>query len=121
MTDKGKEESDGTDLDPYEINFLPEFRKAKGPEKPFMNKHGVVIGDHEYESDNSPLHNWSKDTDPFIMAGDQWVHPFKDIGFHTEANRNYFERGIPPKGGIFMHPSKDVAYEVNLNQPDEEQ
>jgi hypothetical protein len=97
-------------LDPFEIEFLPQFRKGRGPEEPFVNEHGVIIGDHEYDSPESPLNNWSKDMDPSIMAGDEWVHPFKDIGFHTQENRDYFEKGISPQGGIFMHPDKDVAY-----------
>jgi hypothetical protein len=101
---------DDPDLDPFEINFLPEFREGRGPREPFVNEYGVVIGDHLYESPESPLQHWDKDTDPAIMAGDQWVHPFKDIGFRTEENRNYFERGIPPQSGIFMHADKDVAY-----------
>lgn len=111
---------DRSDLDPFEINFLPEFREGRGPREPFVNSHGVVIGDHVYESPESPLEQWSRDTDPSIMAGDEWVHPFKDIGFQTEENREYFERGIPPQGGMFMHPDKDVAYEMNLENADGE-
>lgn len=107
-------------LDPYEIEFLPEFRQGRGPEKPFINEYGVVIGDHMYDSPESPLNNWTVDTDPEIMAGDEWVHPFKDIGFHTEENRDLFEKGIPPQGGMFMHPDKDAAYEANLEGYDGE-
>lgn len=108
---------DQNELDPFEINFLPEFREGRGPEEPFVNEYGVVIGDHMYESDHSPLQNWDENTDPAIMAGDQWVHPFKDIGFQTEENRDYFEKRIPYKGGIFTHPDKDVAYETTLENP----
>ncbi|MBB3113004.1 hypothetical protein FHS18_005106 [Paenibacillus phyllosphaerae] len=97
-------------LDPFEIEFLPEFRSGRGPEAPFVNSHGVVIGDHDYVSAQSPLENWSIETDPAVMAGDEWVHPFKDIGFQTDENRDYFERGIAPKGGIFMHPDKNTGY-----------
>lgn len=111
---------DKNELDPFEINFLPEFREGRGPQEPFVNEHGVVIGDYMYESPDSPLQQWDKDTDPAIMSGDQWVHPFKDIGFQTEENRDYFEKGVPFKGGIFMHPDKDVAYEVNLENADGE-
>jgi|HigsolmetaAR203D_1030402.scaffolds.fasta_scaffold00441_13 hypothetical protein len=103
-------------LDPYEINFLPEFREGRGPEEPFINEYGVIIGDHMYQSPNSPLENWSTDTDPEIMSGDQWVHPFKDIGFLTTENREYFEQGIPPQGAQFMHPDKDVAYAATLKE-----
>jgi hypothetical protein len=102
------------ELDPFEINFLPQFRQGRGPKKPFTNQFGVVIGDHEYVSGQSPLEQWTENTDPSIMAGDQWVHPYKDIGFQTEENRDYFEQGIPPKSGIFMHPDKNVAYEYGL-------
>lgn len=129
MTDKKKNEDyehvwkDDPDLDPFEINFLPEFKHGRGPRKPFVNSHGVVIGDHDYSSPHSPLENWSVDTDPAIMAGDEWVHPFKDIGFHTEENRNYFEKGIEPEPGVFLHPDKDVAYEAyrgNAGEKDNE-
>jgi hypothetical protein len=118
---------DKEDLDPFEIEFLPEFEENRGPRQPFVNKYGVLIGDHMYESSNSPLNEWTTNTDPFVMAGDEWVHPFKDIGFQTEENREYFERGIAPQGGRFMHPDKDVAYEPSLEaadgdpQPGEEQ
>jgi hypothetical protein len=107
-------------LDPYEIEFLPEFRKGRGPEQPFVNEFGVVIGDHMYDSPESPLNHWSKDTDPAIMSGDQWVHPFKDIGFHTAENRDLFERGIAPQGGMFMHPDKDVAYGADMEHDADE-
>ena len=109
--------------DPFEINFLPQFLQGRGPRQPFVNEYGVVIGDHMYESSNSPLQQWSKDTDPAVMSGDQWVHPFKDIGFHTEENREYFEEGVAPSGlgSRFMHPDKDVAYEHHLEGYDGEE
>ncbi len=100
-------------LDPYEIQFLPQFRQGRGPREAFINEHGVVIGDHEYESPNSPLNSWSKDTDPAVMAGDEWVHPYKDVGFQTAENRNLFEKGVSPQGGIYMHPTIDAAYEAD--------
>lgn len=103
---------DDPELDPYEINFLPEFRSGRGPRAPFVNSSGVVIGDHMYESPDSPLTNWTADTDPAVMAGSEWVHPYKDIGFLTSENREYFEEGIPPQGGIYTHPDKDAAYEA---------
>ncbi|MFD0696837.1 DUF3905 domain-containing protein [Paenibacillus sp. GCM10027628] len=106
------------DLDPFEINFLPQFKEGRGPHQPFVNEHGVVIGDHNYESENSPLEQWTADTDPDVMAGDEWVHPYKDIGFQTAENRDLFEKGVPPQSGIFMHPDKDVAYEYDLGQSD---
>lgn len=108
------------ELDPFEIDFRPEFQEGRGPREAFVNEHGVVIGDHDYESPQSPLERWSEDTDPAVMAGDEWVHPFKDIGFRTEENREYFEKGVPPKGGIYMHPTHDVAYEDSLENADGE-
>ncbi|MDD9271079.1 DUF3905 domain-containing protein [Paenibacillus sp. GCM10023248] len=98
-------------LDPFEINFLPQFEQGRGPREAFVNEHGVVIGDHEYSSPNSPLEQWTEETDPTVMAGDEWVHPYKDIGFHSAENRDYFEKGIVPQSGIYTHPDKDVSYE----------
>lgn len=94
----GKE--DDPALDPFEISFLPQFKQGRGRREPFVNEYGVVIGDHDYESPNSPLNQWSVDTDPAIMAGDEWVHPFKDIGFQTPENRELFERGIDRKSVV---------------------
>lgn len=79
------------------------------PEDPFVNKHGVVIGDSFYDSPNSPLNQWSKDTDPFVMAGDEWVHPTNDIGWNSEENSELVESNTPPQGSPFMHPTKDVS------------
>lgn len=95
--------SDNSALDPFEIAFRPEYRGNRGPQEPFINQHGVLIGDHEYASTNSPLERWDEETDPAIMAGEEWVHPYKDIGFHTSENRALFERGIRP-ANPFMHP-----------------
>lgn len=109
---------DDPKLDPYEIEFLPQFRRNRGPEAPFVNKHGVTIGDYHYESPQSPLEQWSEDTDPAVMAGEEWIHPFKDIGFHTSGNRDYFEKGIPPQSGIFMHPEQNAGYEYSTSHKD---
>ncbi|TXK82671.1 DUF3905 domain-containing protein [Paenibacillus sp. N3.4] len=100
-----------SDLDPFEINFLPQFEQGRGPHEAFVNEYDVVIGDHDYESANSPLEQWTAETDPVVMAGDGWVHPYKDIGFQSAENRDIFERGIPPQSGIFTHPDKNVAYD----------
>ncbi|EXX86079.1 hypothetical protein BG53_12655 [Paenibacillus darwinianus] len=110
---------DDPELDPYEIEFLPQFRQAQEPRGAFVNVHGVVIGDHLYASPESPLESWSTETDPAVMSGDEWVHPYKDIGFQTEENRDLFEKGIPPEAGIFMHPDKDAAYEANRPRVDD--
>ncbi|MBO9605884.1 MAG: DUF3905 domain-containing protein [Paenibacillaceae bacterium] len=108
-------------LDPFEIEFLPQFRENRGPEAPFVNEHGVVIGDHDYESPQSPLEQWSADTDPAAMAGDQWVHPFKDIGFQSAENRDLFEKGIAPQSGIFMHPDQNTAYGAEPTEATDEE
>lgn len=111
---EGKQQlNDDPALDPYEIEFLPQFRKDRGPEAPFINEFGVVIGDHMYESEASPLEQWSVETDPAVMAGDQWVHPFKDIGFLTSDNRDRFERGVEPEEGNFAHPEHNTASGVD--------
>jgi hypothetical protein len=94
-----------------QTDFLPEFTDEKRDPSPFVNEFGVIIGDGKYNSPQSPLNQWSKDTDPAIMAGDQWVHPYNDIGFNTKENRDYFEKGIVPKGSPFMHPTIDVSYD----------
>lgn len=109
------------ELDPFEIEFRPEFQSGRGPKKPFVNEHGVLIGDHQYDSEQSPLNQWSTDTDPSIMSGDDWVHPYKDVGFQTEENKELFEKGILPGPGQFMHPDKDVAYQAYLSTFDEDE
>ncbi|WP_274652913.1 DUF3905 domain-containing protein [Paenibacillus humicola] len=114
------EGKDNPELDPYEIEFLPEFREGRGPRAPFVNSKDVVIGDHMYDSPNSPLNNWTTETDPETMAGDEWVHPFKDVGFLTDENRNYFEKGIAPQAGVFMHPDKNTSYAAEEADPSED-
>ncbi|WP_082129709.1 DUF3905 domain-containing protein [Aneurinibacillus tyrosinisolvens] len=89
----------------------PDMKESKsGTEAPFVNEFGVIIGDSFYDSPQSPLNNWSKDVDPAIMAGDQWVHPTNDIGWNTEENQDLMEGRVLPKGSPFMHPTKDVSY-----------
>lgn len=100
---------DESELDPFEIEFRPEHRGNRGPREPFVNEHGIVVGDHDYASPDSPLEQWSKDTDPAIMAGAQWVHPYKDIGFRTRENWDLFEKGVAPASSPFMHPTHATA------------
>ncbi|MBY0120947.1 DUF3905 domain-containing protein [Bacillus sp. S/N-304-OC-R1] len=78
-------------------------------EAPFENSHEVIIGDSLYSSENSPLENWSTETDPEIMAGDEWVHPTNDIGWNTSENQDLLERKKKPQGSPFMHPTHDVS------------
>lgn len=95
---------------PHQINS-PDF-KGTGItiQPPFINSQGVVIGDSQYASPNSPLEQWSEDTDPAIMSGDEWVHPTNDIGWNTSENRDLVESKKKPKGYPFMHPTKDVSH-----------
>lgn len=95
---------------PHQIN-APSF-KGTGItiEPPFTNSHGVVIGDSKYSSENSPLENWSTDTDPAIMSGSEWVHPTNDIGWNTSENRELLEKNRNPQAYPFMHPTKDVSH-----------
>ncbi|MGX6442162.1 DUF3905 domain-containing protein [Neobacillus sp. K501] len=94
---------------PHQIN-APSFEDTGiKMEEPFVNEHGVVIGDSLYSSPNSPLENWTEDTDPAIMSGDEWVHPTNDIGWNTPENRELLESKKKPKGYPFMHPTKDVS------------
>lgn len=78
-------------------------------EAPFVNKYGVTIGDSNYASPHSPLENWSVETDPSIMAGDDWVHPTNDIGWNTTENRELLENKRNKQAYPFMHLSKDVS------------
>lgn len=95
---------------PHQIDAPERAEANKELKKPFTNQYGVVIGDSFYDSANSPLNNWSKDVDPVIMAGDQWVHPTNDIGWNTPENQALLEEGYIPQSGQFMHPTKDVSY-----------
>ncbi|GHH98413.1 DUF3905 domain-containing protein [Neobacillus kokaensis] len=110
--EKNKQSTETISIDetlPHQIN-APSF-KGTGIkiEDPFVNEHGVLIGDSLYSSENSPLENWSDETDPAIMAGDEWVHPTNDIGWNTAENRELLESKRKPQGVPFMHPSKDVS------------
>lgn len=61
------------------------------------------------EAKDTPLDHWSKDTDPAIMAGDEWVDPKEDFG-HVSTENKEFEKGVLTQSGIFMHPVHDVSY-----------
>lgn len=94
---------------PHQIN-APSFKgTAIKMQPPFVNKFGITIGDSLYASKNSPLENWSKETDPVIMSGDEWVHPTNDIGWNTTENRELVESKRTPQGSPFMHPSIDAS------------
>lgn len=95
---------------PHQIN-APSFKDTGiKMQAPFVNKYGVTIGDSLYASVNSPLENWSKETDPSVMAGDDWVHPTNDIGWNTSENKELLEQKRQPQASPFMHPTKDVSH-----------
>ncbi|WP_139492374.1 DUF3905 domain-containing protein [Brevibacillus dissolubilis] len=94
---------------PHQIAAPSEHDSKMHKQEPFVNEFGVVIGDSFYDSPNSPLNQWSTDTDPSVMAGDRWVHPTNDIGWNTTENRELLEDHTA-KDERFMHPTKDVSY-----------
>ncbi|OCA85650.1 hypothetical protein A8F94_12290 [Bacillus sp. FJAT-27225] len=94
---------------PHQVNAADFKDTGIKIQSPFINKHGVVIGDSLYSSPNSPLENWSDDTDPEIMAGEEWIHPTNDIGWNTLENRELIESKQLPQGVSFMHPVKDTG------------
>jgi hypothetical protein len=108
--DKGITQEPAKTTMPHQIDAPDAAEVNQRLKKPFVNKYGVVIGDSFYDSTNSPLNNWSKDVDPAIMAGDDWVHPTNDIGWNTPANQALLEEGFVPQSGRFMHPTNDVSY-----------
>jgi len=105
--------------DPFEIEFLPEHRGgARGPEQPFVNDYGVVIGDHEYASPDSPLERWSRDTEPAVMAGEQWVHPYKDIGFWYGGKPRPVRKRHPAFGRVHApRPANLASGRVQTRSP----
>ncbi|MHC0038660.1 DUF3905 domain-containing protein [Pseudoneobacillus sp. C159] len=107
--DKNKNQFSIDETLPHQIT-APSF-KGTGikMQPPFKNSQGVIIGDSHYSSANSPLENWSDETDPAIMSGDEWVHPTNDIGWNTAENRELLEEKRKPQAYPFMHPTKDVS------------
>jgi hypothetical protein len=112
MTNKKKQKPDNPTMNetiPHQMN-APSFEGTGiKMQPPFINEHGVVIGDSLYSSPNSPLESWTENTDPEIMAGDEWVHPTNDIGWNTAENRELLESKKKPQAYPFMHPDKDVS------------
>lgn len=54
----------------------------------------------------TPLDHWSKDIDPVMMSGDEWVVGHRDPG----AQRIAEEQGGTVMGERFMHPMHDTNY-----------
>lgn len=95
---------------PYQINSPSWKETGIEMKEPFVNEYGVMIGDSFYDSEESPLNQWSDEIDPAIMSGEQWVHPTNDIGWNTPENRELIEAKRKPFGVPFTHPDKDVSY-----------
>ncbi|WP_416825549.1 DUF3905 domain-containing protein [Ectobacillus polymachus] len=114
MTDKPEKNSPILDETlPHQMNF-PSFKNTGIKMKPpFVNEHGVVIGDSFYNSENSPLQNWSTDVDPAIMAGDQWVHPTNDIGWTSRENQEILEEKKRKNEGKYDTASKKSKLETD--------
>jgi hypothetical protein len=106
---KKKQRIDIDETLPHQMN-APSF-KGTGlkMQPPFLNSFGITIGDSHYTSKESPLENWSENTDPAVMAGSEWVHPTNDIGWNTTENNELLEDKRPPQAGLFMHPTKNVG------------
>lgn len=85
------------------------------PHEPFVNAHGVVIGDGHYDSEHSPLNHWSDAIDPLIMAGETWVHPTHDVGWKSSENQALLAEGAIPGEGPFSHPMEDVESDVDAH------
>ncbi|PEL62586.1 hypothetical protein CN622_13830 [Bacillus wiedmannii] len=89
---------------PHQMNS-PSFKgTGKKMQPPFINQYDVVIGDSKYDSENSPLHNWTDEVDPAIMAGEEWIHPTNDIGWISEENQELLKKEVDNKNEAFMHP-----------------
>ncbi|MCX7570708.1 DUF3905 domain-containing protein [Tumebacillus sp. DT12] len=58
---------------------------------------------------NTPLDNWSKDTDPFIMSGDKYVDNDHDLGTTRRENIELLNGQRNPVMAPFMHPTHDVS------------
>ncbi|MDF2039448.1 DUF3905 domain-containing protein [Cytobacillus oceanisediminis] len=112
MTNKKNKNNKSIGIDetlPHQIE-APSFKDTGMKlQPPFKNSFGVTIGDSYYSSDSSPLENWSDETDPAVMAGEEWIHPTNDIGWNTSENKELLESKKPPQGYPFMHPTKDVS------------
>lgn len=98
---------------PHQIN-APSFKGTPiKMQPPFINSYGVTIGDSYYTSKESPLENWSVETDPAIMAGSEWVHPTNDIGWNTLENQELLENLRQTNAKHFMHPTINTGKDAD--------
>ena len=66
---------------------------------------------------DTPLDNWSRDIDPAIMSGDQWVDNDHDPGTTRRENLELLNGMRNPVMAPFMHPTHDTSWG---NEHDEE-
>jgi len=77
---------------------------------------------------NTPLDNWSKDIDPSIMSGGEWVDNEHDFGTTRRENVDLLTGRRNPVMAPFMHPTHDVSMrngfeelERNFSYPEDQQ
>ncbi len=83
-------------------------------QQPFVNQYDVVIGDSKYNSENSPLNNWSDEVDPAIMAGDEWIHPTNDIGWIAEENQELLKKKLIIKTTLLCIPNSELTIKKTI-------
>ncbi|MGB8956860.1 MAG: DUF3905 domain-containing protein [Tumebacillaceae bacterium] len=72
-------------------------------------RHQVDNNDRNAPWRNTPLENWSRDTDPFIMSGGQWVNNEHDLGTTRRENLEILNGNRNPVMAPFMHPTHDTS------------
>jgi hypothetical protein len=58
----------------------------------------------------TPLEHWSRDVDPAVMSGDQWVDNERDPGSERMENQHILSGQPMSPLAPFMHPTHDVTY-----------
>ncbi|ASS77130.1 hypothetical protein CIG75_05745 [Tumebacillus algifaecis] len=58
---------------------------------------------------NTALDNWSRDVDPAIMSGDQYVDNDHDLGTTRRENLELQNGTWSPVAAPFMHPTHDAS------------
>lgn len=66
---------------------------------------------------NTPLDNWSRDVDPFVMSGDKYVDD-NDLGTTRRENLELMNGTFSPVAAPFMHPTHDTSMRNNEDDLD---
>lgn len=75
-----------------------------------LKKRGAIDDDHDKAPwRNTPLDNWSKDVDPYIMSGDKYVDNDHDLGSTRRENLELMNGTASPVMAPFMHPTHDTS------------